>query len=79
MLFRSNEPYGPSNMKKGIWEEDLSLSRAMFGESPTPRKTPEINSLLSLLGREIDTKRGERTVLREEIENTSTGESDNNE
>jgi hypothetical protein len=73
-----NEPYGPSNMKKGIWE-DLSLSRAMFGESPTPRKTPEINSLLSLLGREIDTKRGERTVLREEIENSSNGESDDNE
>lgn len=74
-----NEPYGPSNMKKGIWEEDLSLSRAMFGESPTPRKTPEINSLLSLLGREIDTKKGERKVLREELENSSTGESDDNE
>jgi len=73
-----NEPYGPSSMRKGIWE-DLSLSKAMFGESPIPRKTPEVNSLLSLLGREIDTKRGERTVLREEIENSSTGESDDNE
>jgi len=73
-----NEPYGASNMKKGIWE-DFSLSKAMFGESPSPRKTPEINSLLSLLGREIDTKRGERTVLREDFENSSTGESDDNE
>jgi hypothetical protein len=75
-----NEPYGPSNMRKGLWEQELSLSKAMFGESPVPRKTPEINSVLSLLGREIDTKRSrERSILREENENSITGESDDNE
>jgi hypothetical protein len=76
----SNEPYGPSSMKKSLWEDGLSLSKAMFGESPVPRKTPEVNSILSLLSREIDTKKnGARSILREEIENTSDGESDDNE
>jgi hypothetical protein len=71
-----NEPYGPSNMKKGIWEDDMSLTRAMFGESPTPRKTPEINSLLSLLNKEIVTKRGaKRSVLHEDTANKANGES----
>lgn len=76
-----NEPYGPSNMRKGIWEDDRpSLATAMFGESPIPRKTPEVNSLLSLLGREIDTKRSAtRSVLREDLLSKEIGESDDNE
>jgi hypothetical protein len=52
----------------------------MFGESPSPRKTPEVNSLLSLLGREIDTKRSTtRSVLREDLLARDFGESDDNE
>lgn len=76
-----NEPYGPSNMRKGIWESDrLSLTDAMFGESPAPRKTPEVNSLLSLLGKEIDTKRSSRrSILRESSPSDKIGESDDNE
>jgi hypothetical protein len=75
-----NEPYGPSNMKKGVWENDTSLTRAMFGESPSPRKTPEINSLLSLLGKEIITKKSiSRSVLHENVDFKANGESDDNE
>lgn len=76
-----NEPYGPSSMRRGVWESDgPSLTTAMFGESPSPRKTPEVNSLLSLLGREIDTKRSTtRSVLREDLLARDFGESDDNE
>jgi len=75
-----NEPYGPSNMRKGVWENSTSLTNAMFGESPVPRKTPEMNSLLSLLGKEIDTKRGAtRSFLNEDLLVKENGESDDNE
>lgn len=74
-----NEPYGPTSMRKSLGE-DYSLTKAMFGESPSPRKTPEVNSILSMLSRKIDTKGSEdRKVLKEDYYTDSNGESDDNE
>ncbi len=73
----SNEPFGPGNMVKGIWESpNPSLVTAMFGDGTSPRKTPEVNSVLQSLGKRIDNKRtGGRLVLRESSDQDS-GETD---
>ena len=71
-----NEPYGPSNMRRGLGE-DVSLTRAMFGDSYSPKKTPEVTSVLSMLSRKIVSKENEkRKVLREDLNANSVGESD---
>ena len=72
----SNDPYGRSRMNREIWENDLSLSRAMFGESPTPKNTPEMKSVLSLLGKSINTVKTEKSILREKLDINFDGESD---
>ncbi len=72
----SNDPYGRSRMNREIWENDLSLSRAMFGESPTPKNTPEMKSVLSLLSKSINTVKTEKSILREKLDINLDGESD---
>lgn len=72
----SNDPYGRSRMNREIWEGDLSLSNAMFGESPTPKNTPEMKSVLSLLSKSINTGKNEKSILREKIDVNFDGESD---
>ena len=74
----SNEPFGPKNMVKGIWEEsDPSLSMAMFGVNEKPKKTPEVDSMLNLLNMKINNRKvgTSRSVLREDT-NLDFGESD---
>lgn len=71
-----NEPYGAKNMKKGI-SESPSLTKAMFGEFYTTKRTPDINAVLNKLEKSIVTKRSEeRKVLREALVIEDNGESD---
>jgi len=72
----SNDPYGRSKMNREIWENRLSLTRAMFDESPTPKNTPEMKSMISLLDKSININVSKRAVLREKSEINFDGESD---
>jgi len=72
-----NDPFGQSSMKRELGER-ISLSSAIFGDTMSPRRTPEINSVLNTLSSKIvSNRRG--GLLHEELIADSDGEPDDNE
>ena len=73
-----NEPYGEKNGRRGYTSDKMdviSLAEAMFDDrSTSPKRTPEVNSVLKLLGAKIDKTSPKKGVLTE-IFNTESEES----
>ena len=74
----SNEPYGEKNGRRGYTADDtniISLAEAIFDDrSTSPKRTPEVNSVLKYLGAKID-KTSPRSGVLTEIFKPETDES----